>query len=246
MTKKRDRLPSYVPQWIKRRVEVNVYVLYDFIERVSQTLPPETRVLDAGAGQGRFEEEFAHTQYVGVDLAVGDIDWDYTGLDAISDLVKLPFGQETFDVVVLTQVLEHVPEPFLVLQEITRLLKPKGRLLLSVPQSWHQHQKPHDYFRYTSFGLRYLFEKAGLQVESIQPMGGYFWFLSFQLQNFNYWVFPRGMAGRRWTWPLRAMFGFLFQLVTPIILFYLDPLDRIQDETFGYVCIAVKPSEMVV
>jgi SAM-dependent methyltransferase len=220
---------------------VDAYVLYDFVEKAGSSLEPNTLVLDAGVGEGRYASEFAHTRYIGVDLAVGDVQWDYSGLDAICDLAKLSFRRDTFDAAICTQVLEHVPEPAQVLNEICRVLKPGGRLFLSAPQSWHQHQKPHDYYRYTSFGLRYLFEHAGLKVESIRPMGGYFWFLSFQLQNINYWAFPRGMRGRRWTWPLRAMFGLVFQLVMPLILFYLDPLDRIKDETFGYACVVVKP-----
>jgi SAM-dependent methyltransferase len=211
--------------------------------QAGQSVPAGALVLDAGAGQGRFKEEFSHTRYVGVDLAVGDVEWDFSGLDVISDLVALPFTRGTFDAAACNQVLEHVNEPLQVLREIRRTLKPGGRLFLSAPQSWHQHQKPHDYYRYTSYGMRYLVEKAGLKVETLEPMGGYFWFLSFQLQNINYWLFPRGMPGRRWTWPLRALNGVVFQLFLPLLLFYLDRFDRVKDETFGYVCTAVKPGE---
>lgn len=241
MPKPRTRLPSYVPQWIKRRVEVNVYKLYQFAEEIGASLSPNMRVLDAGAGEGRFRPELAHTRYVGIDLAVGDIDWDYDNLDVISDLFRVPFAQGSFDAAVCFQVLEHVSEPQRVLQEIGRVLKPGGTFFLSAPQSWHQHQKPHDYYRYTSFGLRYLVEESGMEIRSIEPMGGYFWFLSFQLQNINYWLFPSGMKGRRWTWPLRALFALTFQLVLPLMLFYLDRLDRVRDETFGHLCVAVKP-----
>jgi SAM-dependent methyltransferase len=239
------RLPRYIPQWIKKRVETDIYILRDFGQQIGASLAPGVRVLDAGAGQGRFKPEFAHTRYTGVDLAVGDATWDYRNLDAICDLVYLPFGRENFDAVVCTQVLEHVPEPLQVLQEIARVLKPGGRLFLSAPQSWPQHQKPCDFYRFTSFGLRHLLERAGLRIKSMRPMGGYFWFLSFQLQNINYWLFPPGMPGRRWTWPLRALFGVIFQLILPLILFYLDPLDRIKDETFGYLCVAFKPNKDV-
>ena len=242
MAKRRERAPTILPEWVRKRVEVNVYHLFDKMEQAGAAYGPDTLVLDAGSGQGRFKAEFEHTRYVGVDLAVGDATWDYTALDTISNLVRLPFDDDLFDVVLCTQVLEHVPEPQRVLNELSRVLKPGGKLYLSAPQSWHQHQKPHDYYRYTSFGLRYLLTSAGLEVEELLPMGGYFWFLSFQLQNLNYWVFPRGMKGRRWTWPLRGLFALLFQVITPMILYYLDPLDRIQDETFGYVCTAVKPA----
>lgn len=221
---------------------MDAYILYNFVEQSCASIAPGARVLDAGAGQGQYKSYLNHTRYVGVDLAVGDINWNYSGLNAISDLVRLPFNEGTFDAVICTQVLEHVPEPLQVLREICRVLKSGGRLFLSAPQSSHQHQKPHDFYRYTSFGLCYLLEHAELKVESIQPMGGYFWYLSFQLRNINYWLFPKGMRGRRWTWPLRAVFGVVLQLILPLILFYLDPLDRIKDETFGYVCTAVKPT----
>lgn len=236
------RLPRVVPMWLRRRIEIDNTTLLDFVGRMAASVPAGARVLDAGAGEGRYRSDFAHTRYVGVDLAVGDAGWDYHALDALGSLIELPFRNGTFDAVMCAQVLEHVPEPRRVLQEIARVLKPGGRLFLTAPQSWHQHQKPHDYYRYTSFGLRYLFEQAGLQVQSLQPMGGYFWYLSFQLQNINYWLFPRGMRGRKWTFPLRALFSVIFQLVFPFIFYYLDRLDQQKDETFGYTCVVVKPT----
>ncbi len=241
MPKYRNPLPQVFPHWIQRRIEIDNYRLYQFMEDVAQTLKPDDRVLDAGAGEGKYRDVFAHTAYVGVDLAIGDVAWNYRDLDVIGDLSHLPFAAGSFDAVVCTQVLEHVPEPGWVLAESYRALKPGGRLFLSAPQSWYQHQKPYDYYRYTSFGLRYLIEKAGFEVLSIENLGGYFWYLSFTLQHFNYWLFPRGMRGRWLTWPLRALFGLTFGLIVPLVLFPMDALDRTKDETFGYVCIAVKP-----
>jgi SAM-dependent methyltransferase len=240
--KRGERLPKFIPQWIKRRIETDIYLLYDFGSQVGASLPEGARVLDAGAGQGRFKEDFSHTNYVAIDLAVGDPIWDYTKLDVIGDLILLPFGEHSFDAVFCAQVLEHVSDPFTITQEFGRVIKPGGRLFLTAPQSWPQHQKPNDFFRYTSFGLRHLINHAGLRPESIEPMGGYFWYLSFQLQNINYWLFPLGMPGRKWTWPIRAILGLVFQLFFPLVLYSLDSLDRQKDETLGYLCIASKPN----
>jgi SAM-dependent methyltransferase len=227
---------------MRERIEVNTYELQRFVARAAQGLPAGARLLDAGAGEGRFRSHFARQRYVGVDLAIGQVGWDYGGLDAVTDLLRLPFADASFDAVVCTQTLEHVTEPAQVVGEMARVLRPGGRLYLSAPQSWHQHQKPHDYFRYTSFGLRYLLGQAGLRVESMQPMGGYFWFLSFQLQNVIYWGVGRPARGwqRALLWPLKVVLGAVFQVCLPLLLFYLDRLDRVKDETFGHTCVATK------
>jgi SAM-dependent methyltransferase len=239
---RKDRLPSILPHWARERIEVNVYELKRFVRRAAQALPEGVLVLDAGAGEGRFKPDFARQRYIGLDLAVGDTDWDYGDLDVVADLLHLPFADAVFEATLCTQTLEHVAEPALVIRELGRVLQPGGRLYLTAPQSWHQHQKPHDYFRYTSFGLRYLIEGVGLRVESIQPLGGYFWFLSFQLQMLIYWAVPKPSA--RWKraclWPLKLVLGLVFQAIVPLLLFYLDPLDRAKDETFGHACVAVK------
>jgi SAM-dependent methyltransferase len=244
LQEKRQRSDRKFPKWIKERIEVYDYPLKQFVHQTAKTISPNARLLDAGAGEGQYRQEFLHTRYTGIDLAIGDSSWNYHNLDAIAELTALPFAQSTFDAVLCTQVLEHVTEPYLVLMELNRTLKPGGRLYLTGPQSWHQHQKPHDYFRYTSFGFKHLLEKSGFQVEKVSPMGGYFWFLSFQLRNFNFWVFSHRKNGRAWfTWPFRAFFGFFFELVFPLILFHLDGLDPIKDETFGYTCIGIKPQK---
>jgi SAM-dependent methyltransferase len=246
MQEKSQESSRFIPKWIKERIEVYDYPLKQFVSQTAMKMAPNARLLDAGAGEGQYRKQFSHTRYTGVDLAIGDTSWNYSNLDAIASMTALPFAQGTFDAVLCTQVLEHVQEPYLVLAELYRTLKPGGRIFLTGPQSWHQHQKPHDYYRYTAFGFKYLLEKSGFQVEKVTPMGGYFWFLSFQLHNFNYWVFSHRKHGRSWfTWPLRAFIGFFFELVFPLILFYLDDLDPIKDETFGYTCIAKKLSEAV-
>jgi len=97
------------------------------------------------------------------------------------DLREIPVEDSRFDVVVCTQVLEHVPEPAAVLLELRRVLKDGGTLYLTAPLYYPEHEVPYDFFRYTQFGFRKLFEDAGLQVDSVEWLEGYFMTLSTQM-----------------------------------------------------------------
>ena len=146
-----------------------------FVAQVARETPPGARILDAAAGQCIYEERFAHCRYVACDRTIGDTSWNYSRLDVIADLAALPFSRNLFDVVLCTHALEHVKDPAAVLTEMAALLKPGGRLYVSVPFLGDPiHQEPYDFFRYTHYGLRHLVQQAGLAPVSISPMGGAF------------------------------------------------------------------------
>lgn len=237
------RVPTFLPGWMRKRIEVNVLDQIAMMQEAQNLFTAEARVLDAGAGEGRYRNYVSHTRYVAVDFGVGDETWDYGKLDSVADLHHLPFLDEVFDGVICTQVLEHVRYPERVIGELARVMKPGGHLFLSAPQSWHQHQKPHDYFRFTSFALDAVFREAGLTPRYIRPMGGYFWALSYELQMLHYWLFPPTETGQK-----RGVLGLLgsllvrsfFLFILPLPLYYLDRLDRLKDKTMGYVCHCIK------
>lgn len=238
----RKRKLNALPKWLRTRIEVNWYQSLRLLEQAQNEVPNNARVLDAGSGEGRYKAFFQHTRYVGLDLAVGDETWDYSGLDSIGDLRELPFPNNSFDAAVCIQTLEHVNDPFQVIAEIGRVLKPGGRFYLSAPMAWHQHQKPHDFFRYTSFGFKHLLELGGMRVVEMRPMGGYFWFLSYNLQMLHFWLFPP--IKQRWQWwlqlPYQLLTQALFFIILPVLFFYLDRIDTLKDHTLGWVCIAEK------
>jgi SAM-dependent methyltransferase len=203
----------------------------DHVERFARSLKPGTRVLDAGAGESQYEYHFSAQRYIGLDLAVGDEQWDYSKLDVIAELAALPFPKGAFGACINIVTLEHVTEPARVLDELSRTLAPGGRLLLIAPHAWEEHQQPHDYFRYTRYGLEYLLCKAGFQIEEMRPVGGFFRLLSRRLMN----------ALQFFPGPLVVLAAILF--VPPALLFpLLDPLDRQRNFTLGYICVARKPS----
>lgn len=94
-------------------------------------------------------------------------------LDVLCDLNEmLPFASESFDTVLLSDVLEHIRKPELLLSEIQRILKKDGHLIMNVPYYYCLHEEPYDYFRYTEFALKSMLTDAGLHVTLLQQIGG--------------------------------------------------------------------------
>jgi SAM-dependent methyltransferase len=100
-------------------------------------------------------------------------------LDLVADLQAMPaVADASFDAVLCTQVLEHLPRPGDALAEIARVLAPGGHLILTVPHLSLLHEVPHDYFRFTRYGLEALLAGAGLRVIELSECGGLVSFLA--------------------------------------------------------------------
>lgn len=195
-------------------------------------------VYDLGCGKRPYEKDIltVATKYIG-------IDWSCTqhGMhaDIIADLNRaLPVENEVADTIVSFQVLEHLYEPQIVLNESHRILKSKGTVLLTVPFQWWIHEAPHDFFRYTPYGLVYLFENAGFVDVVVKPQSGFF---SMWILKMNYFSnrFVRGPKAIRWFVRISLLpFWFAGQVVAPL----LDKLDRNwASEASGYCVTARKP-----
>lgn len=221
-----DRLPSPLRRYLLHFESA----ISDAVDAFATALPGGARVLDAGAGECAYKGRFGAHRYTGVDLGIGDSKWNYAELDALADLTALPFRDGTFDAVLNIVTLEHVREPAVVLAELCRVMAPGGRLLLVVPHEWEEHQTPHDYFRYTRYGVDYLLERAGFETMEIRPVGGFFRLLSRRLLN----------ALQFFPGPL-FLVAALFFVPPALVLPLLDGLDRRHNFTPGFICSAQKP-----
>ena len=133
------------------------------------------RLLDLGCGEAPL-----YGYYQGLVGEVLCTDWPSTihetrHVDVQCDLANaLPFSDGAFDTIVLSDVLEHIPEPLLLCREMARILAPGGRLILNVPFYYWLHEEPHDYYRYTEFALRRFMAASELEILELAPVGGPF------------------------------------------------------------------------
>jgi SAM-dependent methyltransferase len=129
------------------------------------------RLLDIGCGSKPYKKLFVVDEYVGLDID-SEITRKRKIADQLYDGKVFPFSSNSFDSALCNQVLEHVFNPDQFLREIYRVLKPSGKLLLTVPFVWDEHEQPYDYARYSSFGLKSLLEKNGFHVLEQKKIGG--------------------------------------------------------------------------
>ncbi len=219
-----------IPSVLYRRLDPFEAAVDSFVQETARNTPDGKVVLDAGAGECRFRRLFSHAHYVGIDFGLGDPDWDYSQLDVVGRLEELPLSSGSCDRVLSVVVLEHTPEPGRVLEEFQRVLKPGGSVHMVVPHMWEEHQRPYDYFRYTSSGVRYLLERSGFRVLTVRPVGGFFWQLGRRCMG------VLAFAQQGWRWVLFPVLAPVFGLLLPLSCYYLDVLDRDRSYTLGYIC----------
>ena len=135
--------------------------LYDEIKFFGNKIPGKT--LDVGCGTKPYQHLFNSDEYIGLEYDTG-IDRDKKKADYYYDGKVFPFNDGEFDSAVTNQVLEHIFSPDEFLSEINRVLKTDGKLLLTVPFVWDEHEQPYDYARYSSFGLKSLLNKNGFEI----------------------------------------------------------------------------------
>ena len=135
------------------------------LARALRELAPQLSgpLLDVGCGTQPYRALFSAAQYTGLELDTPE-NRAHKQADAFYDGERFPFPDASFEALLCNQVLEHVFEPARFLAECRRVLRDGGRLLLSVPFVWDEHEQPRDYARYSSFGLRHLLEQNGFAV----------------------------------------------------------------------------------
>lgn len=132
-------------------------------------------ILDVGCGDMPYKSLLKELNPQVKDYIGMDIKYEFATLipDVYWDGGKIPFKDDSIDTVILTEVLEHCPNPEVVLSEIHRVLKPNGCLFLTVPFLWMLHEVPHDEYRYTPFALNRHLNNSGFNNVKLESLGGW-------------------------------------------------------------------------
>jgi SAM-dependent methyltransferase len=140
-----------------------------FLRKAASELASQESILDVGAGMAPYRELFDHARYI-------TCDWDLsiyappTPPDIRASAHRIPVDDASFDAILCTQVLEHVAEPWSVLEEFHRVIRPGGKVWIITPLVWYLHEQPYDYYRFTAHGLRHLLDRAGFSAIEILPL----------------------------------------------------------------------------
>lgn len=162
-------------------INVGAHIRNSWIAKKAAGIKPGTRILDAGAGECQYRNLFAHcdyktqdfSEYMGTSSGTQKETWVYGKIDYVSDICSIPVQDSSFDVILCTEVLEHIPKPIDAFHELSRILTPGGTLLITAPLSCGLHQQPfHFYGGFTPGFYKKFLAEAGMEIVEMIPIGG--------------------------------------------------------------------------
>jgi SAM-dependent methyltransferase len=186
---------------------ISVYVMRTCIWKAVQVCAPKFNghLLDVGCGRKPYRRFLLDnkyiTEYTGLDIEAAIVYEDGIKPDFTWDGNVMPFKDNSFDTLMATEVLEHCPNPYQIIKEMERVLKPGGLIFFTVPFLWNLHEVPHDEYRYTPFALQRIFKECSMEEIELFAHGG--WDMS-MAQMIGMWVVAtkRGARRKRWAWVL--------------------------------------------
>ena len=167
-------------------------------------------------------------------------------MDYVCDITDIPVPDKTFDVILCTEVLEHVPEPIKVIEEFSRLLKPQGRLFITAPLGCGIHQEPYIYYGgYTPFWYQLFLPRYDFDIISITPNDGFFKHYGQESRRFVRMLFPKktGILSKVLRFPLYLVLSLWFRRFIPFCCYFFDRFDKDKHFTVGYFVEAQKKIE---
>lgn len=175
-------------------------------------IPNGYKILDVGAGECKYKKYCSHLKYKSQDFCQysgGAVDdglqtgqWDTSQIDIISDILEIPVEDNSYDVILCTEVFEHVPHPELAIKEFNRILRKGGVLILTAPFSSWTHFAPYHYCTgFNSYWYEYHLSENGFKMIKCVPNGDYYLWIRQEINRLTYskngWYSPSMVIGAR-------------------------------------------------
>lgn len=211
-----------------------VYKIVDKVLAESIQKYARGKLLDIGCGEKPYESmaKAYITEHVGLDHK--NTLHNKSKIDLFGNAYNIPVEYEYFDTILCTAVLEHLEEPYRAIKEANRVLKKKGHAIYTVPLFWHIHEEPRDFYRYTKWGLKYLFEENGFEIIELKALSGFL--VTFGQEYVYYiWRFRKGGGINPLYWII-PIIGFIIQW----ICYLLNKIDNSKEFTWMYILVAKK------
>lgn len=229
------------PSFIARRH------LFKEVQFFSQNYGGNKRILDVGCGTKPYKNLFQKDDYAGIDIK-RDVHSDSGGEKAADKFYNgqnIPYNDSSFDMVISTQVFEHVECPEKLLKEIYRVLKNGGILFLTMPFVWDEHETPYDFRRFTRFEHKRILEQNNFKIISVKSTSGAFGTCGQLISNFLNEEFSRLIDGRKikpklFNYLIQKIFILLICCPTQLFFYVLDLIFRKKGITLDYIITAQK------
>lgn len=185
--------------------------MYINVKKYSKFVSGKT--LDVGSGSkpyiGLFDKV---TSYIGMDIEQSGHKHQREYIDVFYDGETFPFEENTFDSLVFFEVLEHVFNPDTFFKQISKVVKPGGNCLVTIPFIWGEHEQPYDFARYSSFGLKHMFDKHGFEIVEHKKYLTDFRLIFLLINSYLYTTFKKYLPGYL-AWGLIIPFSFVNNLL---------------------------------
>lgn len=225
---------------------INEHCRQEWLKATLAGLPRGCRVLGAGAGEQKNRRHCTHLDYVSQDFChyqgqksgapsegLQNSSWDTSKIDLVSDITAIPAPDASFDAVLCSEVLEHVPEPTHALDEFARLLKSGGMLILTAPFASLVHMAPYHYCSgFSKYWYEHHLAQRNFEIKELVANGDWYALLRQEITRLG------GMERKRdnWAWPMAYGYALL-----GLLYFRIRNKKQAEDlACFGWQCVARK------
>ncbi len=176
----------------------NAFVRDEWVKKQLISIPQGKIVLDAGAGQMRYSKYCKHLKYIAQDFGkyvpgntisgLHPEKWDTNSVNIKCDIINMPFDDESIDVILCTEVFEHLKNPILALKEFSRIIKLGGDLILTAPFCSITHMAPYYYCNgFSPYWFQDNLKDWGFDIVELSPYGSYYMWMLQELNRIK-WV----------------------------------------------------------